>query len=54
MVDWFNGKSDVVNMMLDPWQRKIRAPRESFEDIIFTHIHKEFNQFADHCSNEFL
>ena len=50
VVRWFNKEGDLLNIILEPWQQKIRQLREAFEEVYVSHVHREFNSNVDSLS----
>ena len=54
IIKWFRGIYSITSLVLDHWQRKIRALHEAFIDISIQHISRNFNAMADVLSKRAL
>jgi len=54
VIDWFNDKSALNVLMLQPWKNKVKELGASFTQIQAFHIQRIFNKHADTLSKEGL
>ena len=50
IINWFRDLYNISSVILEPWQRKIRALKESFIDIEIQYISRAYNQMANSLS----
>lgn len=46
VIKWINNEDDLCNMILEAWQQRTRKLKESFIEISFSHVYREYNTVA--------
>jgi ribonuclease HI len=54
VVDWFNGKCQINNLVLSPLLDKIREVGSLFGILFVEHLYREFNTMVDGLSKDFV
>jgi len=54
IIDWINGKSQIMNTTLTHWHQRVVYLKEAFAHITIQHIYREHNMLADTLSKDGL
>jgi len=54
IIDWINGKAQIMNTALTHWHQRTVYLKEAFAHITIQHFYREHNMLADSLSKEGL